>query len=234
MHKQKIPKSQKPSDKSWILLSGTLPTSFPLNIVSIDPGEKLPGVHVSSFSADGNLRTKIWEAPDIYTAESQNVDPIFNSIDTYLDNNFVHFADVNLVVVEQQPPLNFRMVRIMQAFIDYFRHKFPKVAVIEINTKAKRRWMSLKADESKEWIKLNAVLNTAKISYLRGDYDVFRIVQQFLHVYSTSEIKLAKIFDMCDAYVQRETTLFELSLISDLRNFFGNVAWESLNIVLKR
>jgi hypothetical protein len=158
-------------------------------IFSIDPGKENFACRLEKRSYDGYIEGVIF----VKIALSENA---LTDITFFLDNNDQLLSKTNIMIVERQMPINYRMVRISQHCETYFLTKYPNVTIFEISPK-------LKAEKKLTY--------TTSLEILERGKDL-----KSKELLESMKKQKMKIDDLCDTVCQIHATIEELKNIKSV------------------
>lgn len=144
-------------------------------VVSIDPATK-------NFAMRIEIRNKDKVTPLVFiktsfltesSDEEGKVNILYASISTFLNKYFEYYMKSSYIIIERQPPINYKSVRISQHLISYFllilRDSALNPVIVEVDPHLKAKMLNgpkgIGKRELKKWSR-----NTAReISTIRGD-----------------------------------------------------------------
>lgn len=94
-----------------------------IKIVSIDPATKTFAIRIETRDVNRSMRPIyfcLWDVRDKVTKEENEPTRVYSNLTNKLDEIKEYFIDADIIIIERQPPINYRSTRIMQHTISYF------------------------------------------------------------------------------------------------------------------
>jgi hypothetical protein len=174
-------------------------------IFSIDPGKENFACRLEKRLSNGEIEPLIF----VKIALSENA---LTDITTFLNNNEENLSKTNIMIVERQMPINYRMVRVSQHCETYFLTKYRNVSLLEISPK-------LKAEKKLTFTTALQILEQGK------DFKS----KELLEVMKKQKLK---IDDLCDTICQIHATIEELKILKTVPN--GPSCFKKVSVKKKR
>jgi hypothetical protein len=174
-------------------------------IFSIDPGKENFACRLEKRYSNGTIEGFIF----VKIKLSENA---LSDITNFFIDNQELLSLTNIMIVERQMPINYRMVRISQHCETYFLSKYPNVTLFEISPK-------LKAEKKETYSTALSILDNGK------DFKSKELLE------SMKKQKL-KFDDMCDTVCQIHATLEELKILKSVPN--GPSCFKKVSVKKKR
>lgn len=162
-----------------------------IRLISVDPGIKNFAFRIETRYSDGRKpETVAMRKIDFSIFENSNM--YYESIQ--LLNQYSHlFSTVNVVLVEEQLPFNYKMVRMSQHILSYFIIKTPHAMILEVNSKLKSKQLNAPQHLNEKQIKKWSVEKAKEILIEREDLDTLSLINN-----------TAKKDDLSDTIIQIE------------------------------
>lgn len=215
MFQKKPPKSELPDKNEYTIhwIHSTAPVKpnwsmMPvINLVAADPGRSHFAIRMEQRNQLAHITPLVFAKMDL---EKYATDPdtgsttLYTELIKFLDRYRTQLYQSHLVMIERQLPINYRMVRLSQAILDYFIHLLKDAPhlplIIEMAPNLKTRIMkapnSMSEKQTKLWSETCGVL----LLMARKDYQSLTIINQT----SIEKGKAAKINDLTDTVVMIE------------------------------
>jgi len=202
----RVPKSQKIKAKVQRTLYGPELDISPaskltdITICSIDPGWKNFAIRIEERELRDNLDCCTIFADNVKFDSTFDTDycAIFDEISEYLDKINAQLSECDIVLMERQMECNYKMVRVSQHILSYFRFNYPNTSFVELTPKYKTRKQCKFAHLNKSGIKKWAICYARELSKRRSDTVAVEL------------LKSKKADDYADTIVQIDGYLLEL------------------------
>ena len=221
MYPKKTPKSQEP-DKSLYTIHHCHNTLEPIQwntrsdyyrIMSIDPGKKNFCFRIEMRNLiTKKIMTEVFEKIDLIGSQNTDrvtVDYVNRNVMLILDKYMHLILNCNIVIIERQLSINYKMVRFSQHIISYLMIRLMdnslKTVILEIDSKLKTKQLrapkSLGAKETKLW----AIEKATELLTLRNDNVSINIM---------NKAQKSKKDDLADTVVQIEAVFKLFGLLT--------------------
>lgn len=170
-----------------------------ITICSIDPGWKNFALRIEERDLRDTLNCRsIFMDKIKFKSSFGEQNKIYDEISSYLEALAKFLETCDIVIMERQMECNYKMVRVSQHILSYFRIKFPEIMFIEITAKYKTKKLCKFGHLSKTGIKKWSVVYAKELSKLRSDTRALQL------------LKSQKSDDYADTIVQIDAYLLEL------------------------
>jgi hypothetical protein len=159
--------------------------------LSIDPGKENFACRLEERKNDGTIRGIIFVKIKLGENAIMEITEFFKENEEIL-------SETNIMIVERQMPINYRMVRVSQHCESYFMTKYPNVAIFEISPK-------LKAEKK--------ITYETAIEILKKGKD-----QKSIDLLIEMKKSKLKIDDLCDTICQIKGFLDEIENMKNVPN----------------
>src|SRR5579863_4251145 len=195
MYQQKIPKGERP-DTSIYTIHHCHSTLKPIEwyqrkdwqrVLSIDPGKRNFCFRIETWDfTKQKISMEAYEKIDLIGSEAspgagEHIEYINRNVISILDKYEKLIANCDLVIIERQLPINYRMVRFSQHIITYLTIKLRdntcKTVIIEIDPRLKTQQFGIKGLD-KRGVKKWAIEKANEILTLRDDQASLNIIKK--------------------------------------------------------
>ena len=148
MFRKTISNSQKPSSNLIVIhnspvnISEEIPENRKkkyIRFLSIDPGTKNFALRIETRYFDGRIIGEIMMKPDFTNDDNLSVCPLYNLVIAFLEQFSDWFSTIDVVIIERQLPINYKMVRMSQHLISYCLIRIPSAHILEIDSTIKTK-----------------------------------------------------------------------------------------------
>lgn len=129
-----------------------------LNFLSIDPGTKNLAIRFEKRFKDAKQKPILFEKLNkkYEVKEGDNIEvEFFDELVDYMDKKLDIVLDLDVIIVERQPIVNYRTARIMQHFLTYFNIVFKNSSreilplMVDIRPELRRKWLKFQKNLNK-------------------------------------------------------------------------------------
>lgn len=179
----KIPKSQEPS-KALIVHHHGYPSSEEkpefLRFLSIDPGTKNFAMRIETrYWKDVSPKTEMMAKIDFTVVDSEdepNNSNLYFSLIEFMNSYVDWFPTINVVIIERQMAVNYKMLRMSQHIITYCLMKISHATIIEIQPKLKTRMLDAPFKLDKREVKKWSVEKAMELLTIRKDFPTIDLI----------------------------------------------------------
>jgi hypothetical protein len=176
--------------------------------ISIDPATKTYAIRIESRNSDRTMTPyyfNLWNLDNRVQKDANDPVIVYTNLTNELDEIKDYFMDVDVIIIERQPPINYKSTRIMQHTISYFSivlRDSPHYPVIyDVSPKLKGKMLGAPLHISQPELKKWAIVEALEILLLAGDKWSYAVL---------SNPKLKKGDDYADTICQIEALLLYL------------------------
>lgn len=179
MHQPKVPKREKEYTGPFVRFSGPQTPDFVkqlkrkkvLKIISIDPGTVNLAFRIEKRYQAKYPRGLAYRVETI-SFELRKFDievdkyqrcPLYRDVTKFFQEQHDKIKGVDLVMIERQPPINYKTVRLSQHMISYFSVRYPDAHVIDIDPRLKGASFGLPKGTPKPELKKWAIAEAGKL-----------------------------------------------------------------------